>query len=85
MCHIFIFYKLGRIIKKIERFDAIDREGTGVSSRSILDAVRDPISKVTNENGVTKYIGNNATVILNNQGRVITTYPNNSNGYRCEK
>jgi len=63
---------------------AIGRDGTGVSPRAILDAVRNPLSVNPARGGGMKYTGSNATVILNKDGKVITTFPENSQGYRCE-
>ena len=62
---------------------AIDRDGVGVSTKAILEAVRNP-EKIKFENGVVKYIGENATVILNEVGKVITTWARNSRGFRIK-
>jgi RHS repeat-associated protein len=61
---------------------AISREGVGVAPKSILDAVRNPTKVVQQADGATKYVGRDATVILNQEGRVITTYPRGSPGVR---
>ena len=52
----------------------------GVSSRNLRDAVRNPgtgsKSFVAGQNkGTTKFVGRNATVVLNKQGKVVTTWP----------
>jgi len=61
---------------------AISRDGVGVSQQAILNAVKNPIKTVSKNNGVTKHVGNNATVVLNNQNQVITTWATNSSGFR---
>jgi len=61
---------------------AISREGTGVSPRAILDAVRNPSQVVEQAGGAMKYIGDKATVILNEAGKVITTWARSSAGWR---
>ncbi|MBU0456496.1 MAG: RHS repeat-associated core domain-containing protein [Gammaproteobacteria bacterium] len=54
---------------------AISRDmGRGVSSKAILETLKSPNDIVEQANGVMKYIGDRATVILNKSGRVITTY-----------
>jgi len=55
--------------------------GNGVAASSILDAVSNPTS-VQVINGTTKYVGNEATVIVNSDGKVVTAYgkPRNSTG-----
>ena len=55
-------------------FKAISRNGSGVASNAILDAVRNPKNVVDMSNGVIKYIGDNATVILNKTGEVVTVW-----------
>jgi RHS repeat-associated protein len=60
---------------------AISRDGVGVSTRAIAEAVKNPI-KVVVERGATKYIGRDATVVLNKAGKVITTWARNSAGKR---
>jgi hypothetical protein len=46
------------------------------------DAVANPIDVVRQENGTFKFIGNDAVVVLNSDGRVVTTYATNSAGWR---
>jgi RHS repeat-associated protein len=60
---------------------AISRDGVGVSTRAIAEAVKNPI-KVVVERGATKYIGRDATVVLNKAGKVMTTWARNSAGKR---
>jgi hypothetical protein len=48
--------------------------GRGVSAQGKLDAVKNPKSVTQQSGGRTKYKGKNATVILNEEGKVITTY-----------
>jgi len=61
---------------------AISRDGVGVASRAILDAVRNPVRIVEQVRGAVRYVGENATVILNHAGEVITTWARNSLGWR---
>jgi hypothetical protein len=61
---------------------AISHAGGGVSASAILQAVRTPIKIVPQSGGRMKYVGQNANVILNAEGRVITTYPRSSIGRR---
>ena len=49
-------------------------KGRGVKAKSILDAVRNPKKVVPQSKGSTKYVGKEATVILNKQGKIVTTY-----------
>ncbi|MEP5701053.1 MAG: hypothetical protein ABJN43_20675, partial [Sneathiella sp.] len=54
---------------------AIGRDGgKGVKAQEMLNAVRDPKKVVEQANGTVKYQGKKATVILNNDGKVVTTY-----------
>ena len=48
--------------------------GRGVNVKAILDAVRNPKKIIKQANGTTKYVGKKATVILNKEGKVVTTY-----------
>jgi hypothetical protein len=60
----------------------ISRNGVGVSPRAILDAVKNPIKVVAQSGGRVKYIGKDATVILNRAGKVITAWARESAGRR---
>ena len=53
---------------------AISREGHGVATKAIVDAVNNPVKTVAGMGGATKYVGKDATVVLNEAGQVITTY-----------
>ena len=54
---------------------AISRDaGRGVSPRAILNALKNPTRIVKQADGSIKYIGREATVILNQEGKLITTY-----------
>jgi len=61
---------------------AISRDNHGVAVRAIYDAVHSPIKTIAQSGGRTKYVGKNATVVLNNSRKVITTYARNRNGWR---
>jgi hypothetical protein len=56
--------------------------GKGVATRSILDAVKNPKEVVKQAGGTTKYIGKDAEVVLNADGKVITTWSRNRDGWR---
>ena len=62
---------------------AIGRDGgRGVSPKAISDAVKNP-QKIVNQAGETiKYIGENATVVLNKVREVVTTWARNHLGLR---
>lgn len=54
---------------------AVSRDGgQGVHPSAILDAVKNPQKTIEQSNGTTKYVGSNATVVLNQQGKVVTTW-----------
>ena len=63
---------------------AISRDGVGVSSKAILDALKNPVKVVVQKGGEVKIIGKDATVILNQAGKVITTWARNSAGTRIQ-
>ncbi|PFM17627.1 hypothetical protein COJ44_13735 [Bacillus anthracis] len=52
---------------------AISRDGVGVSSKAILNAVKTG-KKVIQSGGRTKYTSKQTVVVLNNKGKVITTF-----------
>jgi hypothetical protein len=62
---------------------AISREAVGVSPKAILDAVKYPQQTVPQANGAIKYVGRDATVVVNSSGKVITTHANSSAGVRA--
>jgi len=50
---------------------------------AIVDAVNNPVSPPIQQSGGTiKFVGKNATVVLNQSGAVVTTWANNSAGIR---
>ena len=61
---------------------AISRDGVGVSARAISEAVSSPQSVMEMPSGAIKYVGSDATVVVNAEGKVITTWATNSSGYR---
>jgi RHS repeat-associated protein len=63
---------------------AIGREGVGVSDQAMLDAVRDPERIVEQANGTTRYVGKDATVVLNSEKHVVTAWANSSAGWRTQ-
>jgi RHS repeat-associated protein len=52
----------------------ISREGKGVNTKARLDAVKNPKAIVPKTNGTTKYVGEQATVVLNESGQVVTVW-----------
>ena len=63
---------------------AISRDGVGVAPSAILDAVRNPTRVIQQAEGKLKYVGQNATVILNKAGEVVTTWARNHLGWRIK-
>ena len=61
---------------------ALTRDAVGVSNEAMVQTVNKPLNVQLQDNGVIKYIGKDATVIVNSDGLVITTWANNSAGYR---
>ena len=62
---------------------AITRDaGRGVSPSAILDTVRSPLSENVQADGRIQYVGKDAVVVVNSEGRIVTTYPRNSAGLR---
>lgn len=68
---------------------AIGRDGgLGVSPSAILDTVKNPIKKITqvdSKGEKTKYVGKQAVVVLNKEGKVITTFAKGSKYTRGRK
>jgi len=48
--------------------------GKGVSARAILDAIKYSEKTIPQAKGAIKYVGKDATVILNSDGKIITTF-----------
>jgi RHS repeat-associated protein len=62
---------------------ALSRDGgLGVSQSAMEDAVANPVDVVRQANGTFKFVGNNATVVLNSNGQVVTTWATNPAGWR---
>jgi hypothetical protein len=56
--------------------------GRGVAPKAILDAVNNPTKIVEQTGGRVKYVGKDAVVVLNQDGKVVTTYAKSSVGIR---
>ena len=56
--------------------------GIGVSDAALNDAVMSPVEITPQAGGAMKYVGSNATVVLNSDGKVITAWATNSSGTR---
>jgi hypothetical protein len=61
---------------------AISRNGVGVATKAILDAVRNPLKVVEQVDVSIKYIGKEAVVVLNRAGEVVTTFAKKGTGTR---
>jgi RHS repeat-associated protein len=58
------------------------RDGVGVSDQALQDAVSSPLEVIPQADGAVKYVGQDATVVLNEDGEVITAWANNKAGWR---
>jgi hypothetical protein len=56
--------------------------GLGVSDSAMEGAVQSPMKVVQQSNSTFKFIGKNATVVLNRSGKLVTAWANNSSGLR---
>jgi hypothetical protein len=63
---------------------AISHDGVGVAPKAILDAVRNPVKVIEQSGGRQKFVGKNATVVLNSKGEVITTWATSKAGWRVQ-
>jgi len=61
---------------------AISKDGVGVSVSAIRDAFKNPLSITGQSGGIFRLTGRNAVVVVNSEGRIITTWPTNTSGYR---
>ncbi|RUD93116.1 hypothetical protein IPC1228_31485 [Pseudomonas aeruginosa] len=62
---------------------AISRDGVGVAPQAITDAVSNPIKISGQSGGRFVFTGKNAVVVVNSQGKVITTWATSSAGTRA--
>ncbi len=56
--------------------------GLGVSDSAMEGAIESPIKVVQQSNNTFKFIGKNATVVLNRSGKLVTAWANNTSGLR---
>jgi hypothetical protein len=56
--------------------------GLGVSDSAMEDAVQNPTKVVPQANGTCQFVGKDATVVLNKDGQVVTTWARNRAGWR---
>jgi hypothetical protein len=61
---------------------AISKDGVGVATEAIFDAVRNPQQIIQQARGAMRYVGRNASVVLNDAGEVVTTWAHSSAGWR---
>jgi RHS repeat-associated protein len=57
---------------------AISREGFGVSTRAILNTLKNPTKVIQQADGTVKILGKDAGIVLNQAGKVITAWARNS-------
>ena len=62
----------------------LTHDGVGVSSIAIKNAVNNPIRIIFQENGRIRYIGENAEVVLDKSGNLITTWAKHEAGWRLK-
>ncbi len=56
--------------------------GLGVKPSAILETVKNPIKTIPQGEGKIKYVSKQAVVVLNESGKVITTYSKGSKYWR---
>jgi hypothetical protein len=61
---------------------AIGRDGVGVAARAILDAFKSPLKIIGQAGWRFQFTGQNAVVVLNAEGKVVTTWATNAAGVR---
>jgi hypothetical protein len=61
---------------------ALGRDGHGVCDEAIRSVIESPLKTVVQEGGKVLYRGQDAVVVLNEDGQVVTTYATNHNGWR---
>jgi hypothetical protein len=61
---------------------AIDRQGRGVSTRAILDAMKNPVAIKRMSDGTTRFERKEATVVVNELMRVVTLWARSSSAWR---
>jgi hypothetical protein len=59
----------------------INRAGSGVSLRAILEAVRNPQQVIQRAGGITEYVGEVPRVRLNRMGQVVTVIATSRRGF----
>jgi hypothetical protein len=59
----------------IDRAIGDNAQRAGVSPADILDAMNNPLKIRPMANGTTQYIGQNATVVVNQSGGVVSVWP----------
>ena len=64
---------------------AISHDGVGVAPWAILETVLHPVKTIVQADGSIKYIGENAVVLLNQAGQVITTWALHSGAWRYNR
>ena len=62
---------------------AISRDGVGVGARAIMDAWQNPLGIVGQSGGRFVITGQNATIVVNAEGQIISTWASGSAGLRA--
>jgi len=76
-------YAIGRDGSRHGLQQAISRDGgRGVSPQAMLDAVRSGQPQYQAARGTWKYVGDDAVVVLNSRGQVVTAWSRGSKGWR---
>ncbi|MBA3945146.1 MAG: hypothetical protein H0X37_11355 [Herpetosiphonaceae bacterium] len=60
----------------------ISRDEHGVSNLAILDTLKNPLQVIEQKNGTYKWIGQYATLVLNDAGKVVSAWATSREGWR---
>jgi len=63
---------------------AISHDGVGVSTRAILNTLKEPVKIIAQSEGRFKIVGKDAVVVLNRAGEVITAWARNGGARRVQ-
>lgn len=63
---------------------AISHDGFGVNQVSILNTLKNPTNITLQINGAYKFVGPKAIVVLNEAGKIVTTYPKTREAWRIK-
>ena len=60
----------------------ISRDGVGVATKAVLDAIKNPVKIVSRADGSVRIIGRDAAIVLSDTGHLITAWATRSAGWR---